>query len=728
MTSSIQAPTTSSMESLFTPSQLPHSGVRVAIYDEDNLTVPAVSAAENLTNHLDEITALLEGAGHTVTPLTTSDILDHKLITAKYDVFILANNLPRESITKLVREFWMGGGGLLTLGGAMSWLWYENILWPDLGYDPRGIAWEYVPTDALNVSARHPTMMDYHINDTLSLPTANWATCSWSLLSGSVVSGYMTRLLHNLTSSDFVSAFVMDLNRKEGGRLVHLPGDGENIPSWLGSIIVDSVEWLLPRPRGRIAFDLTHQARLGIDPWDSEYVTAYTTVANFGQFRDLAVNHTFTFDKLYPSSTGNLTADRLADYDVLIIPWPDVNFSNADCLAVEEWVNDGGSILVLGDRTGLGSGAAYINTMLRNFDMSLGTTDITSNVHCTPGTHVTLGSSSSLFMGFHNYLSIIGSAVPLWSDGSNTVVAAQQFGSGRAILSADMNVFDNSYLAEDDNSAFAIDALIWLTSTDADILLYSNSMHGVFSECEIALRDLGLSYMSFRSSYYFSSQINSSTWKLLVVNAPFQNLPNETLNTLYSYVDGGGRLLMSYYDMDDAQTHPLWSKLGIEYVSTFTVPPVIHVWDSTHPVFAEPHNMSGATFTSIDLFVDDGDKVSVTGEATALAGATATEQDDEAYMVLGPSEETLYASFLIDSLTTDEDDSTYSDGSELWQNLITYMTTEGGGGGLSLDPTTLAIVGGAALALVLIGGLAKKRRGGSGATKTKTKRKSSRKK
>ena len=118
-----------SLQSLAVPAQIPQDA-RVAIYDEGNLTVPAISHAINVTNNLAEITALLEGAGHTVDLLTEADILNHELITADYDVFILVNNVPRPSIANLVKEFWLGGGGLMSFNGAMSYLWYGGIIDP----------------------------------------------------------------------------------------------------------------------------------------------------------------------------------------------------------------------------------------------------------------------------------------------------------------------------------------------------------------------------------------------------------------------------------------------------------------------------------------------------------------------------------------------------------------------------------------------------------------------
>ncbi|MHA2070703.1 MAG: hypothetical protein ACW985_02830, partial [Candidatus Thorarchaeota archaeon] len=124
------------------PSQVGEHTARVAIYDEDNTTAPvaagASAALSGLTNNVDEVKTLLEGAGHSVTLLTTQDILDHELITADYDVFVLVNNLPRVSITKLVKEFWLGGGGLLTFHKAFSYLNYESIIWPGLDADAYG--------------------------------------------------------------------------------------------------------------------------------------------------------------------------------------------------------------------------------------------------------------------------------------------------------------------------------------------------------------------------------------------------------------------------------------------------------------------------------------------------------------------------------------------------------------------------------------------------------------
>jgi len=710
-------------------SQLSHDA-RVAIYNEDNLTAPVMCLAENLTNNIAEITTLLEGAGHTVDALTEEDILNHELNTDDYDVFILVNNVPRPSISKLVKEFWLGGGGLLSFNGAMSFLWYEEIIYPGYALDPRPGSWDYRVSDVLNVTARHPTMNDFHVNDTFTQSVGNWAVVAQASLDSSDLSSYFTTLLANASTPNHVSAFALDSYYK-GGRVVHLPGDGSSIGADLQSIIVDSVEWIIPQPKGRIAFDYTHQPRIGIDSWDTEYVTVNFAPHIFEQFRNLAVNHSYTFDKLYPSSAGNITAARLAPYDVFIMAWPDINYTSAEGAVIDEWVSGGGSLLVLGDRTGLGFPNDYgdetLNMVLQNFDMSLGTTNELPTAVMTPGTHVTLEGCTGLTLGPRNYLSVLGNATTIWFDGTHPVVAGQEYGTGRAILSADMNIFDDGVLGLTNNRLFANNVLNWLTARDAEILVYSDYLGWNDAVCK-ALRDLGLSYQFFSDRTYLQDFIDSKEWDLLIYNCV--NFATELLrlDELYAFVDDGGRLLMTYWNFDDVSTHPLWSKLGVEYASTLSGDPSMYIWDTTHPIFTEPNDHSMYNYTSTGPFGDDGDAVTVKAGYIALAGTTADVQDGKAAIVVSPDKQTLVNAFLIDNFGSDEDDSTYEDAVELWQNEIVFMMSPGGGLPFNLDPMTLLLIGAIVVVIIVIGVLVSRRRGGGSAPAKKSAKKTTKKK
>jgi hypothetical protein len=689
------------MQSPATPAQIPHDA-RIAVYDEDNLTVPTNSLAENLTNHVDALVTLLEGAGHEVTLLTTADILNHELLTIDFDIFIMVNNIPRESISNLVKEFWLGGGSLLSFNGAMSYLWYEEILWPGYSLDPRGGAWDYLPVDAQNVTVRHPTMKQYQINDTVMEATGNWAVVSRATMEFSDIASDYVYMLSNLTQSNIISAFAVE-NVYRGGRIVQLPGDGSSFTSAMQSIIIDSVGWLIPQPRGRIAYDLSHKPRLCVDTWDyPTFATIYNVDNNFEQLRTLAVNHTYTFDKFYPTSTSNFTAERLADYDVLVIAWPDINYTSAEILVVEQWINGGGSLLVLGDRRGLGGnpGDFAINDLLHDSNMSLGTSNIMNSQLMIPGTHITLEACTSLSMSFRNSLIVGGNATTLWSNGTEPVVAAQQLGQGRAILVADMNIFDNSLLGQANNEQFALNALNWLSSSKANILLFTTWLAYNNPAAE-ALRDLGMKFELARDTSYLVDFMDSEEWNLIIIDQSNTLFSDTQLDKIYAYVNDGGTLLMSYYGINFDDTHPVWSKLGVEYSADLSGTPTLYLWDKTHPIFNKPNDHSDANYTAGAVFVDDGDSVTVLAGFTALAGRTASVQADNAFIVLGNNGKTLFNSYLIDGLTTDTDDSTYQDCIELWQNEISFMTTPSGGG-FPVDVTTLLIIGGVALALIVV--------------------------
>ena len=105
--------------------------VRVAIYNETNTTLPQYASEGLLSGNVSSVQAVLQAAGHRVTLLGKNDILNHHLKTAFYDVFILVDNLPREAIFDQVKEFWLGGGGVLSLDSGISYLCYAGMIPPE---------------------------------------------------------------------------------------------------------------------------------------------------------------------------------------------------------------------------------------------------------------------------------------------------------------------------------------------------------------------------------------------------------------------------------------------------------------------------------------------------------------------------------------------------------------------------------------------------------------------
>ena len=659
------------------PAQYVDRPIRVAIYDEDNLTVPAISDASDLTNNLAEVTTLLEGAGHSVVLLTEEDILNHELITADYDVFIIINNVPKPSISKLVKDFWLGGGGLMTFHGAVSYLWYEGFIIADLNYDVGNqFWWGYFSSDSQNVTSRHSTMKEYHVNDTVYERADLWAT-SWEpkLIEGR--GDDMVFLMNNATQADFITAFAID-NSNYGGRIVQLPGDGSSIPTDFESIIIDSVVWLNPRPKGKIAFDLSHQPRRSLDLWDGgDWPDSYSDV------RDIWVNHSYTVDKIHPSTEGNLTLERISKYDALMIVLPDYNFTQQEVDDLISWVNEGGSLFLIGEAgtAPFNMGNEQLNRIMAPMSMQLNLELTISGTISTDmnGNHPTTEGCVSVSIGYRGYINITGNANEICYTDSDVWIAGNDYGNGRVIVQADMNWITNDYLADDDNIQFAINAANWLTSSTADVLLFTDEPDSASyhrTPVADALNDLGIPFALTFTFNYLNLSLYSQSWDLVIIDSPWVGLNaygNQLSDSLCDYLDTQGELLMSWFRVDPYPSLALWAKMGFEFAGDMPDELPVHIWDSEHNIFNIPNGYGVANFTPIRDYGDEGDLLTVFDNATALAGNQSAEVADGAIIVLRNDEKALYNGYLIDQFTGDLDDSTYQDSFELWENEIAFM-------------------------------------------------------
>lgn len=658
--------------------------IRVAVYNEANVTVPDYSAhASGLTNNYSEVVALLAGAGYTVTPVTEADILNHNLTLANYDVFVMVNNLPRETIVNLVKEFWLGGGGVLSFNSAFVYLFYYGLLGPEMeGFEGYGGLWQYYSVDIVNVSARHPITKEYQISDTVSEREGNWLTFWGGLWDpawyDSVNDGSQTILLNNLTAVNYCYGVAID-SPYRGGRVVQLIGDGYSIPTDFDSIIINSVDYLTPRPKAKIAYDFSHQPRLGVDLWDT-LATIPDPLAAFSQLRNEYVNHSYTFDKFYPSNAGNFTLERLSKYDVLIVDWPDLNFTETERLAVMNWVTAGGSLMLLGDRTGLGGdGNDDINYLIQDLDMSLGTSDVLDDQTATRVVpyHITLEGCGSLAVSFRNYLVVTGDAVAIWEYSGNAVVAAQEVGSGRVMLFSDANILDNTRVLMNSNLRFGLNTVNWLSASTAHILyMVTNTHYDVHnSPGAEALNYLGLEYFAVDSGNWMNKSLYQYDWNLVVIDAPW-GLGGDYYDDVADYIEAGSYLLMNYYYSSSAPSERLWPLLGFQAPSTYVAnPTTTYIWDTASPIFNIPIDYGADNFSGGLDYGAVGESLTIFDNATALAGFNQTDTVGNATLVLANDGRTLYNSYLTDQLVNDTDDSTYPDGYELWLDEIAFMSS-----------------------------------------------------
>ena len=145
-----------------------------------------------------------------------------------------------------------------------------------------------------------------------------------------------------------------------------------------------------------------------------------------------------------------------------------------------------------------------------------------------------------------------------------------------------------------------------------------------------ALQALGLAYTAY---YYdatgFGSALASQPWDLVIIDQNGYYAVGSLWEELRAYLLGGGKLLISTFDIDGSNSEPttLWATLGIaSTIDVFSASP-IHWWERSHPIFNVPESVPDFTQMQ-ELYTDDGDEVSVGPPSRAVAGYTAISSPD----------------------------------------------------------------------------------------------------
>jgi hypothetical protein len=648
-------------------SQVPISPIRIAIYDEPDLSHPSYSSVGLLTNNNTLINSILNSAGYDVSYLNVVDISNHKLITANYDVFIINDNLPRDNITDYVKEFWLGGGSLLTFDSAVSFLCYFGILPPESNGDEGfGTYWNYIWSDNQTILTRHPVSKAYEISDGFSVRYFDWATFDWTALLGTSIAGQLTPIATIDGDTNSITVLGFD-PEAQGGKIVHICGSEEFSAN---KLLIDAIDWLCPRPKGRIAFDMTHNPRLGVDSWDdlATFPGYYTT------WRDDLVSRGYLFDKIYPSASGNLTLTRLNHYDVLILLSPDANYSSSDRSALTSWVNTGGSLLVFGDNPLLSDFAitnARINFLLNSFGIKVSESiGFGGSVNLVGEEHPSVEGCVNLNLDARAAVNLTGNAYPIWKDGVHNIVAGQESQSGRIIVVGDMNWCTDAQIANGDNA----EVLIFIHNPsipDPNDNIYRGPVAN-------ALNDLGCPFYMTFTKEYLNLSLSTGSYKLVVIDNSEYSIMDTVGTTLLNFLKAGGYMIISTYEYRLATYNYLWDYIGFTYAGNyFTTPQSINIWNPSHSIFSSPVPYGASTLnTSLDFLNTDYTNLTLHANATAIAGLTSTPQIDGSAIIIGANKHAITNAMQLTEYFDDTDDDTYPDALQLWANEISYMLTQ----------------------------------------------------
>lgn len=671
----------------FLPSEIAYQDVRIAVYSESDTSLPAYATGGTYTNNYNRVYNLLDALGYQVTQLHTAQILAGLLVTADYDVLVLVDNLPRDGIVNKIMDFWLGGGSILTFNSAIGFLFHTGML--DKSFEgsfeltpPASPGmWAYGLIENSTIAERHPVTIDFAVDDVLSDIEGNLTIWNKHELPGILGDRLITLAMH----PDFPTighAFAYD-DPDRGGKIVQLPGDCSVIPDSIRAMTLAAIDWLNPRPKARVLFDLSHQPYYGVDSWDP----LATHPSRFFDWRDLLVNRSYTFDKLTTSIVGELTPDRLKKYDLLVLNLPQVNFTQDEFTAIWEWVNDGGGLLAMGDFSGaFGFSNMVISSICSPFGLGLHSgADYEAIMPTKAGNHPVHESASSLSFYGGSYVNHTGSAFPLYVDGPNTAIAASTHGEGRIILAGDVQVLTTDIGDSPSNVEYGINAANWLASGDAEVLAYvdtsslpdpnNNIYTGPVAQ---ALCDLGIKFQIHHSMFYFDYALQEKGWDMVVIDN-INHAISSYFDELFVYVEGGGKLVISTWLYSSSSGAPLFAYLGFEYAgATYDYPPEVHIWEEEHPIFYYPHEHGESYYNaSTDFgYGTEGAYLSTFPNATALAGFSVSPSTDNASIILGAEGRAISNAMLLTFYTDDVDDSTYSDAVELWAAEIAYLYFE----------------------------------------------------
>jgi hypothetical protein len=656
--------------------------IRVAIYDEPNMTAPTYATNPGgRNNNATGLRDILLSYGYDVTLLDVHDIYNYELTTANFDVLCLVDNFPRENITHRIMDFWLGGGGLLVFDGSAGFLCSFGILPPEaIGTDGSPTYWEYSGSNIV-FTGLHPVSKSVAPGTITNL--GGYLRWNWLILQGTTIGSDLTRVASTGQSINEATILAFDPSDR-GGRVATIALDlaNEYIPE-MEPLYADAVDWLAPRPKARILYDLTHQPWCPIDTWewngDSNFLTTWRNT--------MVANH-FTVDKLHPSFLGNLTAENLAPYDMLVSNQPMVDISPSEVQAVEEWVQAGGGLLAIGDNPGVPDNYR-LDELISPFGFQFNDTVTPYNTGVWDfDMHPTTEGCTSLLVQGATNLILSGDAYPIWryTDGE-AVVGAAEYGAGRVVVVADTNTVLDSWIGAANNHEFAQNVVNWLTTTSARVLLY-HDVTGIFpynfyrSAVADALNELGIEFMLTFDYLYFNLSMQMQEWDLIICDA---NSQSSVVNYRFilDHLENGGKLIMRDFlfrapNGTNGWDLSLYTYIGFEGAGwderITDGAPTVYMWDEYHNVFDRPIDFSVDRFESTaNFYTTDWTNVTLHANATAIAGITPTPEINQSAIIIGAEGRALCNLFSISQYYDDYDQSTYSDNFELWLNEIAYM-------------------------------------------------------
>jgi len=214
---------------------------------------------------------------------------------------------------------------------------------------------------------------------------------------------------------------------------------------------------------------ITQESNGGNVFWDTSHgiYFDYSPSGRFSSLKSLLENTGYAVDE---NNSGILNLD-LDNYDVIVICVGSADnsvYSADEVTAIENFVNGGGGLLIMGDNTDMNN--QNISPISEAFGTTLGIS------HISPfDVYITNITAHAIFTGVSQiYMKAAGenSGVPpsseeAWVNQNDALVTVAE-PCGRVVSLGDINLMDNTYISNSDNQLFSENVFDWLASEGCD--------------------------------------------------------------------------------------------------------------------------------------------------------------------------------------------------------------------------------------------------------------------
>ena len=176
-------------------------------------------------------------------------------------------------------------------------------------------------------------------------------------------------------------------------------------------------------------------------------------------------------------------------------------------------------------------------------------------------------------------------------------------------------------------------------------ILHFDDFTGGGNQVGQALASLGQS-ATVTGHASFAADLSSQPWDLVIVDISQFGISDPNQTALINYISGGGRALMSYYDLDTAPS--LANAFEASVALSYDNLPTLYAWDYSHAIF---NGVSSPVTFGPEYLVDNGDELNTLGGGVAIAGFSAASVYGRAGIILGNQGRTIVNGWSFDELS-----------------------------------------------------------------------------